>query len=116
MAQNNALNILKRARAIPDFVDSAISSDLCGDWSLARDLGSCYVEIWAEDVHGRLLLAKSCRHLGDLRRAPEELAFCRKVLESGASEVEREVFLPIVEEQERLLASRMVVYRPDGSR
>jgi hypothetical protein len=97
--------ILAKVLHARDFLRSALLEDRLDDWNLARDLGEFLVRVDPEAAFSHLILAKAYRHLGDLKHATEELERCRTVLiAEELADIERRVLLPVLEEEERLLA------------
>ena len=93
--------ILTRVSKIDKFLESVLYKDRLDDWGLAKNLGELLIRIDEEGVLGHALLARACRHLGDLQHALSELEQCRaRSLTPG----EKEIFLSFLAEEERLLS------------
>src|ERR1700738_4487251 len=106
MSSNSDLYLLRRVSATEDFFRSVLFGDNLHDWSLAKDFGEFLVRLVPEDLGAHLILAKAYRHLGDQHRAAEGLERCRGLVASGTvGAVEKEVLLPILQEEERHLSS-----------
>ncbi len=93
--------ILTRVSKIEKFLESFLYKDSLDDWQLAKDLGELLIRIDREGIMGHALLARACRHLGDLKRALAELRQCRVLL---AHPSEKKLFLSFLAEEERLLS------------
>ena len=103
MSSNPDLDLLRKVSATEDFFRSVLFEDTLHDWGLARDFGEFLVRLVPDDLGTHLMLARAYRHVGDTHRAVEELETCRRLVAGGA--VEREVFLPVLEEEERHLSA-----------
>src|SRR5579864_4210281 len=96
--------LLARVSDTRDFFQSVLYRDTLPDWNLAKDFGEFLVRILPNDIMGHAFLARAHRHLGNLEVARRELNQCRQ--HSRARELEQweaEVFLPLLDEEERLL-------------
>jgi hypothetical protein len=82
-----------------DFFRSIHENDTFDDWNLARDFGDFLTRIEPDEIMGHALLARACRHLGELERAQAELGLCRTGIPHPS---EREFFLSFLTEEERL--------------
>jgi len=97
-------DILAKVTNIGNFLELALYKNSLDDWSLAKDLGELLIRIDAEEMMGHALLTRACRHMGDYERAHKELSICRAlVTRRGATESERELFLPVLAEEEKQL-------------
>jgi len=101
-------SILTRVTKIENFLESVLHKDSLDDWSLAKDLGELLIRIDAEEIMGHALLARAYRHIGDRKRAREELDKCRELI--ARQEImppQLDLFLPVLSEKERLLSGRL---------
>ena len=96
--------MLDRVLEGKDFLRDVFLKDKVGDWNLARNLGYYLTELVPEDLGFHLMIARACRHLGDLKRATEELARCKELVPSDPSAGE---FLLELEKEERLLSDEI---------
>ena len=94
--------ILTRVSKIENFLESVLYKDSLDDWKLAKDLGELLIRIDGEGIMGHALLARACRHLGDLERSLSELEQCRVRVPHPPPQTE--MFLSFLAEEERLLA------------
>ena len=96
--------ILTRVSKIEGFLASVLYKDALDDWELAKDLGELLIRIDGEEIMGHALLARACRHIGDRRRASEELGKCKALItRQNLSAPHRELFLQALsQEAERL--------------
>lgn len=84
------------------FFEPIIYEDRLDDWSLAKDFGEFLIRQDPNEVMGHALVARACRHLGDIGRARTELEECRV---RTPHPVEKQMFLTfIAEEEKKLLA------------
>jgi hypothetical protein len=81
-----------------DFFRSVLENDTFDDWKLARDFGDFLTRIEPEEMMGHALLARACRHLGELERSQTELERCRTGIPHPS---EREFFLLFLAEEEK---------------
>jgi hypothetical protein len=96
--------ILTRVSKIDKFFESVLYKDSLDDWKVARDLGELLIRIDGEEITGHALLVRACRHIGDRKRAREELEKCRALLAvPGLTSQQRELFLPVLSEEEKQL-------------
>ena len=99
--------VFTRVRQKEGFSGSLLSEDSVDDWALARDLGEYHVLVSPDMLVGHLILARACRHLGDEPRALEEVARCRELLSTERIlPIERNVLVPQLEREERLLSAK----------
>ena len=97
-------SILTRVTKIENFLESVLYDDSLDDWNLAKDLGELLIRIDREEIMGHALLARACRHIGDRKRAREELDKCRElVAHQEVRPPKLDVFLPILSEEEKHL-------------
>ena len=89
---------------IKNFAEAVLLDDSLDDWNLVRDFGEFLVRLDADEILGHALLARACRHIGDRRRAREELGKCRALASQGLSPGQREIFLPLLSEEEKHLS------------
>jgi hypothetical protein len=96
--------LLARVLGTKDFFECVVYRDNLNDWSLARDFGDFLVRIEPDDeIMGHAFLARAYRHLGDSRRAVEELQQCRVLaLNRQLKPWESELFLPFLAQEEKL--------------
>ncbi len=99
--------ILTKVSKIDKFFESVLYEDSLEDWKLAKDLGELLIRLDGEEISGHALLARSCRHLGDLERAGTELERCRVLVEYPMIKDGKELFLSFLAEEERLLSKRL---------
>src|SRR6266478_6918642 len=98
-------SILARVTKIESFFESVLYEDSLDDWSLAKELGELLIRIDTEEIMGHALLARACRHIGDRKRAHEELDKCRElVARQEVTPGQLDLFLPVLSEEERLLS------------
>jgi|SRR5215469_8672060 len=96
--------VLTRISKIEKFFESVLYKDNLADWSLVRDLGELLIRIDGEEIVGHVLLARACRHIGDRKRAREELEKCRALVAlQELAPPQRELFLPVLSEEEKHL-------------
>ena len=98
--------ILARAAKEKDFFGSVFYKDSLDDWTLAKELGEFLIRIEPDsEILGHALLARACRHLGDAKRAFEELQQCRnRIVRGELTASEKELFLPVLAKEEELLS------------
>ena len=97
-------SILTRVTTIENFFESVLHKDSLDDWSLAKDLGELLIRIDTEEIMGHALLARACRHIGDHKRAREELDKCRElVARQELMPPQLDLFLPVLSEEEKYL-------------
>ena len=95
--------ILTRVSKIEGFLESALYKDSLDDWKIARDLGELLIRIDGEEIMGHALLARACRHIGDRKRAGEELEKTRALFaREDLMPPQRELFLQVLSEEEHL--------------
>jgi len=87
---------------IKDFAEVVLRNDTSEDWNLVKQFGEFMIRIAPEDILGHSLMARACRHLGDITRALEEIDQCRTLFADGSlTTMEREVFGPFLEKELR---------------
>jgi hypothetical protein len=95
--------ILTRVSKIEGFLESALYKDSLDDWKIARDLGELLIRIDGEEIMGHALLARACRHIGDRKRAREELGKSRALFaREELAPPQRQLFLQVLSEEEHL--------------
>ncbi len=99
--------IVTKVSKIEGFFESVLYDDNLEDWKLAKDFGELFVRLDDEEITGHALLARACRHLGDLERAGTELERCRVLVEYPMIKDGKELFLSFLAEEERLLSQRL---------
>jgi len=99
--------IVTKVSKIERFFESVLCEDNLEDWKLAQDFGELFVRMDEEEITGHALLARACRHLGDLERAGTELEKCRVLVEYPMIKDGKELFLSFLAEEERLLSRRL---------
>ena len=82
-----------------DFFRSVLEKDTFDDWKLARDFGDFLTRIEPEEIMGHALLARACRHLGEMERSQAELERCRTGIPHPS---EQEFFRAFLAEETRL--------------
>jgi hypothetical protein len=94
--------LLDRAIRMDNFSGSILVEDKFDDWSLAKEVGKYLIRVDSTLLIGHLVLARACRHLGQLAQAADELDVCRTLVERGnlGGEV---ALLPTFDEEERNL-------------
>jgi len=96
---------LKLSR-IKDFAEGVLRNDTLEDWSLAKDFGEFMIRIAPQDILGHALVARACRHLGDRRRAAEEIERCQTLFSTGTlTTMEREIFGRFLDQETERLGS-----------
>jgi len=106
MAEDKERELLQRVCAIPDFFGCVIMDDRLPDWRLAEEYGNFLIRLSPEDPTAHMLIARACRHLGELDRALAELRRCRELIAGGkVSVVEQEALSPILDAEERYLST-----------
>jgi hypothetical protein len=90
-----------------DFFESVLHNDSFDDWNLAKELGEFLVRIEpASEIMGHVLLTRAHRHLGNRQGALDELKECQlRTLNRKLEPWEADLFLPLLSEEEKLLAS-----------
>jgi len=95
---------LTRVSKIENFFESVLYNDSLEDWKLGVDLGELLIRIDAEEIMGHALLTRACRHIGDRKRAREELAKCTAIVaRQDPTWPQRGLFIPVLSEEERHL-------------
>jgi len=106
--------LLTKVSETNDFFGSVLLSDALDDWTLAKDLGEFLIRLDPEEIVGHALLTRAHRHLGDSRRALEELEQCRvRAMQGQLSPSETELFSPFLAEEEKLLSRGSAGAEPD---
>jgi hypothetical protein len=96
--------LLLRVTEDKDFMRRLLLEDKLDDWGFARKWAEFVLRIDPEDLVHHLILARAYRHLGDETLAISELELCQRIIESGnLGAVDREVVIPMVEGEKRLL-------------
>lgn len=85
--------IVTKVSKIGGFFESVLYEDCLEDWNLAKDFGELFVRMDAEEITGHALLARACRHLGDLERARAEFEKCQVLVEYPMIKDGQELFL-----------------------
>lgn len=95
--------LLRRVNSVEDFFGSILLKDSLQDWGLAKEFGQFLTRLMPDSALGHLVVARACRHLGDLNAVAAALDRCRAAIASGKmTGPEVELLLPIVEHEERL--------------
>lgn len=98
--------LLRRITDIDLFIRSLFFDDNLTDWTLARDFGHLMTRLNPEILTGYLVLVRAYRHLGELKLAATNVEQCHTLLARGnVGESEREVLIPILMGEEKLLSS-----------
>jgi hypothetical protein len=92
------LEMLTRVGNTEDFFRGVLLNDSIADWNLAREFAQYIIRIRPEECGGHFILARAFRHLGEVRRALEELQLCKSLLPGDPLD------LPQVEKEEQLLS------------
>jgi hypothetical protein len=94
--------LLDRAVKMDNFSKAIFIEDKVDDWAHAKEVGKYLIRVDSTLLFGHLVLARACRHLGELAQAASELKECRILVERGdlGGEVE---LLPVLDEEERYL-------------
>jgi len=99
-------DLLARVVQTGDFFHLVLSKDSLDDWNLARRLGEFLTRIEPDEAMGHAVLARAYRHLGDSKRALEELEQCRlRVRRGNMKASEAKLFSSLLAEEERLLGA-----------
>jgi hypothetical protein len=96
--------LLTMACKTANFFGSVLDDSL-GDWELAKGIGEIFLRVDRRDINGAFLLARECRHLGDLKLAFENLEPCKAIITDGKTSIDQEVMGPAIANEERLLRS-----------
>jgi len=96
--------IVTRVSNIENFFESVLYRDSLEDWKVAQDFGKLLIRIDKEEITGHALLARACRHLGDLECAGTELEKCRVLVEYPMIKNGTDLFLSFLAEEDRLLS------------
>ncbi len=98
--------VLTRAVGMDNFSRSVLLEDKADDWMHVKDVGEYLIRVDSTLLFGHLLLARSCRHLGELVQAAEELRECRNIARCGNLSAE-DSLLPVLEDEEKCLVKRI---------
>ena len=94
--------LLDKVAQMDNFSVSILVEDKSDDWSLAKEVGKYLIRVDPTLLIGHLVLARACRHLGELAEAASEVAACRAVVEHGNLGGEVEWLLTLDEEESRV--------------
>jgi hypothetical protein len=95
--------LLDRAAKTDDFSRSIIVNDKSDDWAHVKEVGRYLVRVHSASLFGHLVLARACRHLGELGQAAKEARECRMMVRRGNLGTEV-TLVPALEEEERHLS------------
>lgn len=91
-----------------DFFQSTLVNDTFDDWALAKDFGSFLTRIVPQEAVGYALLARAYRHLGEPKRALENLEECRiRVSPDKSGNMEAEFLSSFFTEEEKHLRANL---------
>lgn len=100
MQNDSDKELFSRLSKIKDFAEGVLRNDTLEDWNLAKNFGEFMIRIAPRDILGHALVARASRHLGDRRRALEEIEQCRVLFTSGdLTTMELQVFGPFIEKE-----------------
>jgi|ERR1051326_2188813 hypothetical protein len=101
---NDGKDVLDRVLNTKDFLHSVFVKDNFDDWTLAKELGDYLLQLMPDLFPAHLIRARAFRHLGERDRAADDLRRCRALFPKTIGTLE-EGYLPMLEEEERMLAS-----------